>query len=94
LTHHEEFADPAVVPGPNLRSRFTDTEQVDDAVTEQLDEDGLRFCPSCHRVLPDAELVCPADGTASMVLPPPAAADPTSPAAESGSSRATSGSGA
>jgi hypothetical protein len=72
LTSHEEFADPVVVPGPNLRSRFTDTEQVDDAVTEQLEEDGLRFCPSCHRVLPSTELVCTADGTELVVLPPPA----------------------
>jgi hypothetical protein len=59
-------------PGPNLRSRFTDTEQVEDAVTEQFDGNASRFCPSCHRVLPSTELVCTADGTELVVLPPPA----------------------
>jgi hypothetical protein len=72
VSHHEEFADPVVVPGPNLRSRFTDTEEVDDAVTEQFDADTSRFCPSCHRVLPSTELACSADGTQLVVLPPPA----------------------
>jgi hypothetical protein len=72
VPHHEEFADPVVVPGPNLRSRFTDTEEVDDAVTARSEEDASRFCPSCHRVLSSTELVCTADGTALVVLPPPA----------------------
>ena len=72
MPHHEEFADPVVVPGPNLRSRFTDTEEVEDAVTEEFDEDASRFCPSCHRVLPSTEVVCTADGTELVVLPPPA----------------------
>jgi hypothetical protein len=71
VPHHEEFADPVVVPGPNLRSRFTDTEEVDDAVTEGYDEDASRFCPACHRVLPSTEPVCSADGTELVVLPPP-----------------------
>jgi hypothetical protein len=72
VPHHEEFADTVVVPGPNLRSRFTDTEEVDDAVTGQSDEDASRFCPSCHRVSPSTELVCSADGAELVVLPPPA----------------------
>jgi hypothetical protein len=70
VPHQEEFADPVVVPGPNLRSRFTDTEEVAGGVTEEPDEDASRFCPACHRVLPSAELVCPADGTELVVLPP------------------------
>lgn len=51
MPYHEEFADPVIVPGPNLRGRFSDTEAVDDAVTAQSDEDAshvfdLRFaCP-------------------------------------------------
>jgi hypothetical protein len=71
VPHRDEFADPVVVPGPNLRSRFTDTEEVEDAVTEQFDENASRFCPSCHRVRPSTELVCTADGTELVVLPPP-----------------------
>jgi hypothetical protein len=66
------FADTVVVPGLNLRSHFTDTEEVDDAVTEQSDGDASRFCPSCHRVYPSIELVCSADGTELVLLPPPA----------------------
>lgn len=71
MPHHEEFADPVVVPGPNVRSRFIDTEEVDDAVPEQFNEDASRFCPVCHRVLPSTELICSADGTALIDLPPP-----------------------
>jgi hypothetical protein len=72
VPHHEEFADTVVVPGPNLRSRFTDTEEVGDAVAAQTDEDASRFCPSCHRVLASTELVCSDDGAELVVLPPPA----------------------
>jgi hypothetical protein len=71
VPHHKGFADPVVVPGPNLRSLFTDTEGVDDAVTEQVD-DPSRFCPSCHRVYPAIRRSCVDDGTALIELPPPA----------------------
>jgi hypothetical protein len=67
---HEEFADPVIVPGPNLRSLFTDTEQVDEAVATCADDDA-RFCPACRRVFPAATLVCPDDGNALVELPPP-----------------------
>ncbi|HSK22318.1 MAG TPA: hypothetical protein VK906_04040 [Egicoccus sp.] len=73
MPHHEEFADPVVVPGPNLRSLFTDTEEVDDAVVEQVD-DGSRFCPSCHRVYPATTRSCVDDGARLIELPPPAGA--------------------
>lgn len=70
MPHHEEFADPVVVPGPNLRSLFTDTEEVDDAVVEQVDEDS-QFCPACHRVYPAPMRSCVDDGTTLIELPPP-----------------------
>ena len=73
MPHHEEFADPVVVPGPNLRSLFTDTEEVDDAVVEQVDE-GSQFCPACHRVYPASMGSCVEDSTTLIELPPPAEA--------------------
>ena len=69
MSHQEEFADPVVVPGPNVRSRFTDTEEVDDDATE-LVVDAARLCPTCHGVFSDVTLVCPDDGTALRDLPP------------------------
>jgi hypothetical protein len=73
VPHQEEFADPVVVPGPNLRSRFTDTEEVHHAAVEQVD-DGSQFCPTCHRVYPTTILSCVDDGTTLIELPPPAEA--------------------
>jgi len=70
LTHHEEFADPIVVPGPNMRSLFTETEEVDDAIVEQVDDDAW-FCPTCRRPRRAATGSCPDDGTALVELPPP-----------------------
>jgi len=70
VPHHEEFADPVVVPGPNLRSLFTDTEEVDDVVIEQVD-DGSQFCPACHRVYPATWWSCLDDGTTLIELPTP-----------------------
>jgi hypothetical protein len=61
-----------VVPGPNLRSLFTDTEEVDHAVVELID-DGSQFCPSCHRVYPPPVRSCDDDGTTLVELPPPPA---------------------
>jgi hypothetical protein len=69
VAHCEEFADPVVVPGPNLRSLFTNTEEVDDAVVEQVD-DGSQFCPSCHRVFLATMWSCVDDGAARIELPP------------------------
>jgi hypothetical protein len=71
VTDHEEFADPVVIPGPNLRSLFTDTEEVDDAVAEQVEDDS-QFCPSCRRVYPVTTTVCPDDATSLIQLPRPA----------------------
>jgi AICAR transformylase/IMP cyclohydrolase PurH len=68
--HHEEFADTVVVPGPNLRSRFVDTEQVEDEVAEQIDGGGARFCPTCHGAFPSPVLTGPDDATALDDLPP------------------------
>lgn len=73
MRHGEEFADPVLVPGPNLRSLHTDTEQVDGATTEMVDDDA-RFCTTCHRVFGSAALSCDHDGTALVDLP--AADDP------------------
>lgn len=70
MTHHEEFADPVVIPGPNPRSLFTDTEEVDDAVVEQIEDDS-QFCPSCRRVYPGTATVCPDDATSLIQLPSP-----------------------
>ena len=70
MTHGEEFADPLVVPGPNLRSLFTDTEEVHDGVAEEVDDDS-RFCPSCRRVYPATRRSCADDGTPLVELPPP-----------------------
>jgi uncharacterized protein YbaR (Trm112 family) len=67
---HEEFADPVIVPGPNLRSLFTDTEQVDEPVAASVDDDAL-FCPACRRAFPAATLACPDDGDTLVELPPP-----------------------
>ena len=68
MRHGEEFADPVLVPGPNLRSLHTDTEQVDEATTELVDDDA-RFCMTCHRVFPSTALTCGDDGTALIDLP-------------------------
>jgi hypothetical protein len=55
----EEFADPVIVPGPNLRSRHTDTEVVDDA--SELSAGGLlTTCPGCGVVIDQLALTCPA----------------------------------
>lgn len=70
MPNHEEFADPVVVPGPNLRSRFVDTEAVDGSRSEQVDDADARFCPACHGVYAATALVCPDDGTALVELPP------------------------
>lgn len=70
VTHHEEFADPIAVPGANMRSLFTDTEEVDDATVEQVDDDAW-FCPTCRRTRRAATGLCPDDGTALVELPPP-----------------------
>jgi hypothetical protein len=70
VTAHEEFADPVIVPGPNVRSRFTDTEEVAETVAAQVDDD-VRFCPACRRVFPASAWVCGDDGTALIELPPP-----------------------
>lgn len=71
--HREEFADTVVVPGPNLRSRFVDTEEVDDDAAELIvDADAAGFCPTCHRVLPADAVACPGDGTSVVQLPPAA----------------------
>ncbi|GGI03817.1 hypothetical protein [Egicoccus halophilus] len=79
--HTEEFADTVVVPGPNLRSRFVETEEVDDAEVEQVDgaeddqlADDAGFCPACHRVVASTERVCPDDDTTLVTLPPPPSA--------------------
>ncbi|MEX1163603.1 MAG: hypothetical protein WEB03_08490 [Nitriliruptor sp.] len=71
MPHHEEFADPVVVPGPNIRSRSVDTEAVEEDTAALVEDREARFCPTCHRVLPSTALVCPDDGAALTDLPPP-----------------------
>ncbi len=68
--HHEEFADPVVVPGPNLRSRFTDTEDLREPAVELVDDEQARFCSRCHRVFPATTSRCPDDDTTLVLLPP------------------------
>jgi hypothetical protein len=68
LHRNEEFGDPVVVPGPNLRGRFTGTETVAEG-SELVDPSGAGRCPTCGRVLAAATLVCPDDGTAVLALP-------------------------
>lgn len=77
MPHDESFDDLIGIPGPNVRSQFTDTEQVEETTTDQPDDDHSRFCPNCHRVLPQTELVCQDDETALTELPPPS--EPGSP---------------
>jgi hypothetical protein len=64
---NEEFGDPVVVPGPNLRGRFTGTEVVADR-SELVDESAAHRCPTCGYLLPAATLVCPTDGTVVLTL--------------------------
>jgi hypothetical protein len=55
----EEFGDPVIVPGPNLRSRHTDTEVVDDAA--ELSAGTARTtCPGCGVAIDEPALTCPA----------------------------------
>ncbi|MFA9445793.1 hypothetical protein [Egicoccus sp. AB-alg6-2] len=69
-SHHEEFADPVVIPGPNLRSLFTDTEDaIGDAVV-MVESDDARSCPVCHRAYGSTTLVCHDDGAALIEQPP------------------------
>jgi hypothetical protein len=70
MTYDGTFDDLVAVPSPNPHSLFTDTEEVDDALTEQIDDDASRFCPSCHRVVPGDDLVCPNDDTSLVGFPP------------------------
>jgi hypothetical protein len=65
---NEEFGDPVIVPGPNLRSRFTATETVADG-SEFIDDSAATRCPSCGRLLPAATMVCPTDGAVVIELP-------------------------
>lgn len=70
MSDHEVFSDPVVIPGPNPRSLFVDTETVDDAVAAPVDDDDARFCPTCHRTYGPSTPACTADGTALIDLPP------------------------
>jgi hypothetical protein len=63
----EEFGDPVIVPGPNVRSRFTATEAVAE-VSELVDGSAATRCPVCRRLLPAATLVCPTDGAVVLEL--------------------------
>ncbi len=62
MASNESFADPVVVPGPNIRSLFVDTEVVEAVDTVQVDLD-VASCPVCERELPASVLICPDDGT-------------------------------
>jgi hypothetical protein len=64
----EEFGDPVIVPGPNLRSRFTATESVADG-SALVDDSAATRCPTCGRSLPAATLICPTDGAVVLELP-------------------------
>jgi hypothetical protein len=55
----EQFADPVIVPGPNLRSRHTDTEVVDDAAELPVGST-LTACPGCGVAIDAPALTCPA----------------------------------
>ncbi len=61
----EEFADPVVIPGPNLRSLHVDTESVDDVADEAL-EAGTSACPSCGTPVFELALTCPVCGVANL----------------------------
>lgn len=67
MTYREEFGDPVVIPGPNLRSRFTDTETVDE--DRDAAASASSTCPRCGRLLAPSTLVCPDDGAALVELP-------------------------
>lgn len=66
MSSHEMFGDPVVVPGPNLRSLFTDTETVDDDTSELVADADIHPCPTCGRGVPVTALTCPRDGTAVL----------------------------
>ena len=69
MPDREVFADPVVIPGPNVRSLFTDTEAVDEETHVLVDDGEDRFCPTCHRVCAATTLVCPVDRTPVVDLP-------------------------
>jgi hypothetical protein len=60
----EEFADPVVIPGPNLRSLHVDTESVDDA--DEALEAGTVPCGSCGGPVFELALTCPVCGVANL----------------------------
>ena len=62
MARPEEFADPVLVPGPNVRSRYVDTEEVGPDSGIALEESELQHCPACGRRFAGATLVCPDDG--------------------------------
>jgi len=61
----EEFADPVVIPGPNLRSLHVDTESVDDDADEAL-EAGTVSCSACGSAVFELALTCPVCGVANL----------------------------
>ncbi|HZJ07038.1 MAG TPA: hypothetical protein VFD59_16410 [Nocardioidaceae bacterium] len=46
MSHQEVFGDPVVIPGPNMRSLFTDTESVDGDTAELVAAAETHSCPS------------------------------------------------
>ena len=61
----EECADPVVIPGPNLRSLYVDTDVVEDDADEVL-EVGTVPCASCGAHVLELALACPVCGIANL----------------------------